>query len=98
MNLQAVTNDAPSANQHQAINQAAGAFGSRGAVDADGQLGLSIGQVPGDGAFVTGATGDNGVERGAPGVHWVGDQLDLFERDLRLVGHGGDPLAAVALS
>ena len=93
LSLQAVTDEAASADQHQSVDDLAGTGSCWRAVNAEIQLGLGIGEVPGDGAFVTRCAGDNGVERGAPGVHWVGDHFDLLGYELRLVGHGGDPLA-----
>ncbi|MDH0958969.1 hypothetical protein N5C54_14400 [Pseudomonas chengduensis] len=89
--LQAITHDAAGADQHQAVDQLAGAFCGGGAIDEHQGLLAGFAQVYGDGGTVTRRAGDQRVECCAPGVHWVGDQLDLFERDLRLVGHGVDP-------
>ncbi|EPL63707.1 hypothetical protein B382_04480 [Stutzerimonas stutzeri B1SMN1] len=73
MSLQAVTDDAAGADEHQAVDQFEGARGSQGAVEAGRQRGLGIGEVPGDGVFVTRSAGDHGIQGGAPGVHSVGD-------------------------
>lgn len=88
---QAITDDAAGANQHQAVDQLAGAFGGSSAVDEHQGLLAGFGQVYGDGGTVTRCAGDQRVERGAPGVHRMGDHFDLLGHKLRLVGHGGDP-------
>ena len=88
-----LAHDAAGANEHQAVDQFAGAFCGGSAIDEHQGLLAGFGQVYGDGGTVTRCAGDQRVERGAPGVHRVGDQFDLLGHKLRLVGHGGDPLA-----
>lgn len=78
LNLQAVTNDAPSANQHQAVNQLGGTGRGQGAVNDDQSLLLGFCQVRGNGWAITRCAGNQGVQRSAPGVHRVGDQVDVF--------------------
>jgi len=91
LSLQAVTDDAAGANEHQAIDQFAGAFCGGGAIDEHQGLLAGFGQVYGDGGTVTRCAGDQRVECGAPGVHRMGDQFDLLGHELRLVGHCVDP-------
>jgi hypothetical protein len=89
--LQVLPNKLAGAEQHQAIDQLCSTGAGRGAIDEHQGLLVGFGQVCGDGWAITRCAGDKRVERGAPGVHGVGNQLDLFERNLRLVGHGSDP-------
>lgn len=50
---------------------------------------MRVGQVPGDVRNITRGAGDQSIERGAPGVHRVRDQFDLFGNELRRAEHGG---------
>ena len=79
------------ADQHQVVDQLAGTGRGRSVIDEHQGLLAGFGQVCGDGWAITRCAGDQCVERCTPGVHGVGNQLDLFERNLRLVGHGSDP-------
>ena len=78
------------ADQHQAIDQLCGVRRCS-AIDVHQGVLAGIGQVPGDCGLVTRSAGDQRIERDTPGVHGVRNQLDFFERNLRLVGHGGVP-------
>lgn len=89
--LQLLADKLAGADQHQAIDQLCSTGAGRGAIDEHQGLQPGFGQVGGDGRAITRCAGDQRVERGAPGVHGVWNQLDLFERNLRLVGHGSDP-------
>ncbi len=89
--LEAITHDAACANEHQAVDQLAGALGGGGSIDEhQGHL-AGFGQVCGDGGAITRCAGDQRIERGAPVVHGVRDEFDLLSHELRLVGHGGVP-------
>jgi len=89
--LEAITHDAACANEHQAVDQLAGALGGGGSIDEHHGHLAGFGQVCGDGRAITRCAGYQYVEGGTPGVHRVGDQFDLLGHELRLVGHGGVP-------
>ncbi|OWJ91094.1 hypothetical protein B6S59_25315 [Pseudomonas sp. A46] len=84
------------AEQHQAVHQNARAGRCRGAVDLVLVQRLGIHQVPGQGGYVAGGAGNQDVQGGTPGIHGMGDQVDLFDRQLRL-GHESGPHAAAAV-
>ena len=84
----AIPHQPPCADQHQAVNQLGGTGRGQGAVNDDQSLLLGFCQVRGNGWAVARCTGDQGVQRGAPGVHRVWDQVDVF------YVHGGNPQAA----
>ena len=91
LGLQLFPDKPAGAEQHQAIDELAGVAAGRRAIDEHQGLLAGFGQVSGDGRAITRCAGDQRIERGAPGVHGVWDQLDLFGGELRLVGHGGVP-------
>ena len=91
LGLQLLPNKLAGAEQHQAIDQLCGTGAGRRAIDEHQGLLAGFGQVCGDGRAITRCAGYQRVERGAPGVHRMGDHFDLLGHELRLVGHGGDP-------
>lgn len=82
---QAVAQQLAGTDQHQAVNQDGLALaGGREVAAGQGAL-AGIVQVVGDIGRVTRGDGDQRIERGTPGVQRVGDEFDLFKRDLRFV-------------
>ncbi len=79
------------ADEHQAIDQALGAWRCYGPVHQQEAALVSIGQVPGDVRSITRGAGDQSIERGAPGVHRSGSQVDVLDRRLK-ARHGCTPL------
>jgi hypothetical protein len=74
--------------QHQAVDQLGLALGSSAEVAADQGVCTGIVKVPGDIGRAAGGHGDQRIERGAPGVQWMRDQVDFFYWALRVVEHG----------
>lgn len=91
LSLEPLANNATGADQHQAVDHFGYARCSAGAVDVHQGVFAGFGQVGSDGRAITRCAGDQRVERRAPGVHRMWDQLDLFDRALRLVRHCGVP-------
>lgn len=75
---EAIPHQPPCADQHQAVNQLGGTGRGQGAVNDDQSLLLGFCQVRGNGWAITRCAGNQGVQRSAPGVHRVGDQVDVF--------------------
>ncbi|MBL0952462.1 MAG: hypothetical protein IBJ08_17745, partial [Pseudomonas sp.] len=86
LGFQLLPNKLAGAEQHQAIDQLCGTGAGLRAIDEHQGLLAGFGQVCGNGRAITRCAGDQRIERGTPGVHGVGNQLDLFERNLRLIG------------
>lgn len=80
-----------STQQHQTVDDLASPRCGQATVQSYLGLGLGIRQVPCDGCLISRGAGDQRIERSTPGIHGVWNEVDLFERDLRLVGHGGVP-------
>lgn len=70
---------ASSRNQHQAIDQSFDTWGRRGAIKQELNLHLGIREVPRDVAGIARSTSDQCVEGSPPGVHWVRDEVNVFD-------------------
>lgn len=73
------TDQAASRNQHQAIDQSFDPWGRRGAIKQELNLHLGVCEVPCDIAGIARSTSDQCVEGSSPGVHWVRDEVDVFD-------------------
>ena len=92
---QAIAQQTAGTDEHQTVDQTLGAGAGDGAIHQEQVALMCVGQVPGNRGGIAGGAGNQGIERGAPGVHRGGNQVDVFDRRLG-AGHGSDPHAATA--
>lgn len=89
--IQAVAHQLAGAQQHQAVNQFGLALAGSAEVAANERALAGVVQVVGNIGRVTWGNGDQRIKRSTPGIHGVRDQVDFFDRALRLIGHCGVP-------